>query len=150
MWLDHYKCTVLCAETNSEKDIVKAKHNGYEKIGVSHTRELIFDKQLLQIKIIDILESKENVFIEMPFHFHPSIEIKKDKENLFELINKNGRNAQLQTDEKLKTSVVKGQTEPEIAGWYSKSFLEKEPSNTLISALEFSGSIQLQTIILIN
>jgi Heparinase II/III-like protein/Heparinase II/III N-terminus len=152
LWLNHYKCTVLNAATSDVTDVIKASHNGYEKYGITHTREIIFDKKLLQFIINDTVESKKrgNFFIEMAFHLHPVIQIKTVNENTFELINKNGRNVQLQTDPKLKTSVVCGQTEPEIAGWYSKSFLEKEPANTIICSLQVQGHIQLQTIISIS
>ena len=152
LWLQHYKCKVLHAETSDEKDTIKATHNGYERSGITHTRELIFDKQSLNIKITDNIESKKNdaYFIELPFHFHPLIEIKAKNEHCFELTNKNGRNVQLQTDKKLKTKLVYGQIEPEIAGWYSKSFLYKEKTNTIICSLEISGNIQLETIISIN
>ena len=152
LWLNHYKCTVLNAQTNDTTDIIKAKHNGYQKLGIMHTREVVFDKNLLQIKITDIIESKteEPVFIEMPFHFHPLIEVTNTNEHLFELINKSGRNVQLKIDNKLKSIVAKGQIKPEISGWYSKSFLHKEPSNTIVCSIEFSGNIQLETIISIN
>jgi hypothetical protein len=71
-------------------------------------------------------------------------------EHYYDLINKNGRSVQLQTDTRLKVKVLNGQIKPEITGWYSKSFLHKEPSNTLICSLEFSGNIQLETKISIN
>jgi Heparinase II/III-like protein/Heparinase II/III N-terminus len=152
LWLNHYKCTVLNAAKSDVTDVIKASHNGYEQYGITHTREIIFDKKLLQFIINDTVEAKgkESFFIEMPFHLHPAIQVKTVNENTFELINKNGRNVQLQTDAQLKTSVICGQMEPEIAGWYSKSFLDKEPANTIIGSLQVKGHIQLQTIISIS
>jgi Heparinase II/III-like protein/Heparinase II/III N-terminus len=152
LWLNHYKCTVANAATSNATDIIKASHNGYEQYGITHTREIIFDKKLLQFTINDTVESKnkESFFIEMPFHLHPAIQVKTVNEHVIQLINKNGRNVQLQTDAQLKTSVVCGQIEPEIAGWYSKSFLDKEPANTIICSLQVQGRIQLQTIISIS
>ncbi|HYM93843.1 MAG TPA: heparinase II/III-family protein, partial [Chitinophagaceae bacterium] len=152
LWLQHYKCTVLNVETNNEMDIIKAKHDGYKRLGITHTREIIFDKRSLHIKITDSIECKRNkpYFIEVPFHLHPVIKVNTINEHSFELINNRGRNIQLQTDPKLKTKLVCGQIEPEIIGWYSKSFLHKEPSNTIISSLQSSGPVQLETIISIN
>jgi Heparinase II/III-like protein/Heparinase II/III N-terminus len=153
LWLNHYKCVVLNAQTNDTMDIIVAKHNGYEKYGITHTRKIIFNKESLKINITDSIEVKNGIagcFIEMPFHLHPAIAVKNVSENSFELINKNGRGVQLQTDPKLKTILLNGQLEPEITGWYSNSFLHKEPCNTIISSLGISGNIQLETIISIN
>ena len=152
LWLQHYKCEVLNAETTEAKDSIKAKHNGYEKQGISHTREIVFDKKLLQINITDSIESKKqgNILIELPFHFHPDIQVSSEKEKAFEVLNNKGRNVRIQIDPKLKAQIVKGQLQPEITGWYSKSFMHKEPSNTLICSLEGSGNIKLETIISIN
>ena len=153
LWLNHYKCTVLNAATNDKMDVIKAKHNGYEKQGITHIREIVFDKALLKITITDTIELKNKdskCYIEMPFHLHPAIDIKNSSEQIFVLTNKNGRGVQLQTDPKLKIIVVNGQMHPEITGWYSKSFLHKEQTNTIIGSLEIAGNIQLETIISIN
>ncbi|MGG9964377.1 alginate lyase family protein [Ferruginibacter sp. SUN106] len=151
LWLNHYKCTVLKAETTETTDTIKATHNGYEKQGVSHTREVVFDKVQLKITITDFIETKNtSCFIEVPFHLHPAISVQKNDEHNFTLINKNGRNVQLRTDQKLKAVLLNGQLHPEITGWYSNSFLHKEQTNTILCSLQFSGNIQLETIISIN
>jgi hypothetical protein len=143
---------VLQAETTDTTDTIKATHNGYEKHGVNHTRNVVFDKVQLKITITDFIETKNNktAFIEVPFHLHPAITIQADSENAFTLINKNGRDVQLQTDQKLKAIVLNGQLNPEITGWYSNSFLHKEQTNTILCSLQISGNIQLETIISIN
>ncbi len=152
LWLQHYACEVLHAATNEFEDIIKAKHNGYKSLGIIHTREIIFDKRLLQVRITDHIESKkqEAYLMEVPFHIHPAIKINGISDHEFELINAAGRNVILQTDPKLKTALVKGQIEPEITGWYSGSFLKKEPCNTIICTLKTAGNIQLETIISIK
>jgi hypothetical protein len=153
LWLNHYKCTVLNAETNDSRDFIRATHNGYQKYGITHTREVIFDKALLSFTITDFFQSENKntgYSIEVPFHLHPAIAIKTINENTFECSNKTGRTVQLQTDSKLKVKLVNGQLHPEIAGWYSHSFLHKQQSNTLIGTLQVAGDIQLKTTISIN
>lgn len=149
LWLQHYTCTLLKAETDKETDIIKATHNGYTKYGFAHTREIHFDKKLLQIKITDNIESKnqEEFLMEVPFHLHPAIKIEPVNGHSFKLLNNAGRNVQIQTDPKLKALVIKGQMEPEITGWYSKSFLQKEQCNTILCSLKTTGNIQIETII---
>jgi hypothetical protein len=152
LWLQHYKCEVLNFQTSDQKDIIKAKHSGYEKYGITHTREVIFDKKSLKIAITDDISSKNqgDFLIELPFHLHPAIDTKALSSHSFELINKNSRNVYLQIDPKLKTKVIMGQIIPEIIGWYSKSFLQKEPCTTIIGSIHNSGNIQFETIISIN
>jgi hypothetical protein len=152
LWLQHYNCTVLNSETGNEIDKVKAKHDGYKRLGITHTREIIFDKKLLQIKIIDSIEPTKNepYFIELPFHVHPAIKVQAFDEHSFELVNSNGRNIRLQADQKLTTQLVCGQLDPEIIGWYSESFLHKEPCNVIISSLQGTGNIGIETIISID
>ena len=152
LWLQHYKTKVLKAETNDNYDIVKAQHNGYKKLGIIHTREIIFDKKTYIIKIFDTITSQKqgSYLIEVPFHIHPLIEINATQENQFDLSNNKGRNVTLLTDSKLKTKLVRGQTEPEITGWHSRSFMCKEPCDTILCSLEISGNTSLETIISIN
>ena len=51
---------------------IEATHNGYEKIGVVHTRKFIFEDK--KIVIEDILEGKTSSHGISYLHFHPSIE----------------------------------------------------------------------------
>ena len=152
LWLNHYKCTIIYTEQNDRKDIVKASHNGYKKLGIIHTREIVFDKILNKLLITDWFESrkKDEYFIEIPFHCHPLIEVKSNNDFHFDLINSQGRKIYLTLDEQLKTKHIKGQGEPEIAGWYSKSFLKKEPCNTIIGSVKTNGNMKLKTIITID
>lgn len=52
----------------------------------------------------------------------------------------------LKLDESLQPRLIRGGEEP-ILGWYSPSFLQKEPTTTIYSRLEKAGSFQLTTII---
>ena len=149
LWLNHYKCSVIYTEQSDEKDIVKAFHNGYKKLGITHKREMVFDKILNELLITDWIESRKNddYFIEIPFHIHPSFEVTDNFDFRFDLTNRQGTMVNLTMDERLKTKHIKGQEKPEILGWYSKSFLQKEPGNTIIGSLKANGNIKLKTII---
>jgi len=152
LWLQHYRTRVLKTETNEKYDLVKAEHNGYKRFNITHTREINFNKKTRIIKIMDSLvsNSTDSYLIELPFHIHPLIKINTSHANQFNLLGNKGRNVTLQTDSKLKTVLVSGQTEPEIVGWYSKSFMSREPSNTLLCSLDIIGNINLETTITIN
>jgi len=152
LWLDHYKTQVLKAETNRTHDYVIASHNGYKKYGITHMREVLFEKTTNSIKIIDWITSKkkDNYLVEMPFHLHPLVRIDNQNKNVFHLSNEKKRKVILQTDSKLNNKIVCGQTEPEITGWFSKSFMIKEPSHTILGSLKTSGNNKFETIISIN
>jgi hypothetical protein len=152
LWLKHYKTKVIQAESNENFDFVKASHNGYSKFGITHTREVHFEKDKHHIKIIDCINSKktDDYLVEMPFHLHPTIQVNISNENKFDLSNDKSRRVTLQTDYKLNNLIIHGQTEPEINGWYSKSFMHKEPCQTIMSSVKTSGNTQFETIIYIN
>lgn len=152
LWLDHYKTKVLKAETNEDHDRVIASHSGYKKYGIIHTREIFFEKTTNNIKIIDRINSKksDNYLIEMPFHLHPSVRIDNQNNSIFHLSNEKKRKVILQTDSRLNNKIIYGQTEPEITGWFSKSFMNKEPSFTILGSLKTSGNNKFETIISIN
>ena len=152
LWLNHYNCDVIYHEQSDEKDSIKASHNGYKKLGIIHTREIFFDKVQNKLLITDWIESekKDEYFLEIPFHFHPLITVKPDNDHNFDLIKGDGKKIQLTLDNKLKIAQLRGQKEPEIAGWYSESFLKKEPCNTIIGSLTANGNIKLRTIITIG
>ena len=152
LWLNHYKSHLIYAEQSENKEIIKGRHDGYKTFGIIHTREIIFDKILNNLFITDWLETskKEDYYIEVPFHLHPFIKVKSKNDFDFELINSQGRNVKLKLDQQLMIKQVQGQREPEIIGWYSKSFLKKEPSNTIIGSLKAQGNIKLKTIITIG
>lgn len=152
LWLKHYHTKVLKTESNEEYDLVRARHDGYENIGITHVREIIFEKKNRVIKILDNIDSEKSdaFLIEMPFHVHPLIKINAIEKNRFNLSDIKKTNVILQTDLKLNTKLVWGQTNPEIAGWYSKSFMTKEPCSTIICSIEAVGNVTLETVISIN
>jgi hypothetical protein len=149
LWLDHFQSKVLASESNENFDKVKAQHNGYRKMGITHTREIYFDKKELTIKIVDSIESvtKNNYTIELPFHLHPDRTVLALGQNQFEIGNSQGRSLTLQVDQKLNTQLVNGQVEPEILGWYSASFTKKKACTAILSCASGIGNTSFETVI---
>jgi hypothetical protein len=137
MWLNHYKTFVLNIEQSQYMETVSAFHSGYKKIGCTHTRTINFDRVNDVFNISDQIEtsSKKHVIIQ-PLHLHPDVEIENIDTHEFFLKNtKGGRRVKIKYDERLQINVVRGQFEP-ILGWYSKSFLAKEPTSVIIGKLQ--------------
>lgn len=146
LWVDHYQPELALATENEEKAVVKGSHNGYSQLGVTHTRTYEFDKKTGAIAITDKIESDGQHVYEIPFHLHPEIQVEQGQDRAFILSHPLGRNVHLILDEYLEPRLIKGAEEP-ILGWYSPSFLQKEPTTTIYSRLEKAGSFQLTTFI---
>ena len=133
LWLKHYAAVVESLEAEQSTERVVASHNGYAGEGVSHTREVIFHRMRNEFEITDTLniEASGRVIAEIPFHIHPSILISAAGNNKFILSGTGTRKTEFRIDEKLNPITVKGQTSPVLLGWYSASFMKKEPCQVI-------------------
>lgn len=133
LWIKHYKTSILDYSLNKDYDRVKATHNGYIKDDAQHIREIIFDRLKSEFLIFDtiVICNKKEIEIEIPFHIHPDIDITNPSNNFYLMSKNNLRKTEFYIDEKLNPVIIKGQTEPQILGWYSSSFLQKESTNVI-------------------
>lgn len=133
LWVKHYETSILELESDKNFDRVKASHNGYSDENAQHLREIIFDKLKNEFQILDtiVVRGKRNVQMEIPFHIHPDMEVTNPMNNLYMISNNHFRKTEFFIDEKLDPVVIKGQTEPQILGWYSDSFLKKESTSVI-------------------
>lgn len=132
MWMDHYQCQVLFHESHPDKDTVSATHNGYEKLGVTHQREVVLDKKREKLIITDqiFVKNKRQHLLEIPLHLHPAVAVEQADNHNFILKAQGARHVHLKTDHALEVTLVKGQTQP-ILGWFSPSFQIKEPATVI-------------------
>lgn len=132
MWIDHYQPEVLHHESHPDLDTVLATHNGYEKLGVTHQREIVLDKKQEKIIITDQIFVKDHRqhLLEIPLHLHPVVQIKQINAHEFLLRAQGARRVHVKTDNALEVSLIKGQTEP-VLGWFSPSFRIKEPTTVV-------------------
>jgi hypothetical protein len=146
LWLNHYEAQLAHYEDNDEEVVLRASHNGYAHLGVNHERTYRFLKQEDLLEIIDEItceDSKTHVY-DIPFHFHPDITVEILGPRKHRLIHPDSRKVEFEVDEQLDPKIIRGNLDP-ILGWYSGSFLKKEPSTCLYSQLEKAGSFQLIT-----
>jgi len=151
LWTDHFEPEILEVSDTKEAIKIQGSHTGYEKIGVKHNRTYQFDKVNDTIIIHDqIVAADQKVHTyELPLHLHPQIRISQEQENQFSISRHHKRSVQLKLDKQLKTTIIRGSENP-ILGWYSPSFLQKEPTSVIYSTLERAGSFELKTEIHIN
>lgn len=133
LWIKHYKSSIIDLSLSKDIDRIKATHNGYLKEDAEHFREILFDRLRNEFQILDTIVVRKNrkIQVEIPFHIHPDVKITRPGTNFY-LISKNPLNkTEFYVDEKLDPILIKGQIEPQILGWYSNSFLKKEPANVI-------------------
>ncbi|HYQ57755.1 MAG TPA: heparinase II/III-family protein, partial [Draconibacterium sp.] len=149
LWLKHYKCKITQLNLSEKSDTITAQHNGYRKLGITHTRELRIEKDENRISITDTIKCKKKgeYFLEIPFHLHPNINVKRINNSAFQLIDKELHITQLQLDKRLDTNLINRQMKPELLGWYSSSFMQKEPCNTIYCTTKITQTQKFQSII---
>ncbi|CAN5578229.1 alginate lyase family protein [soil metagenome] len=148
LWIDHFKVRILNAYKNVSEEKVTAAHDGYKKIGCSHTRSVQFSREQDCFIIEDEIEvnSSEHI-IYQPWHLNPKVEILKVNDTVFELKVKDvERYVKISLSEMLDVNIVNGQLDP-ILGWYSGSFLKKEKTNTILGTIKTNkiGKVKIVT-----
>ena len=150
MWLNHYKTEILEVLQLDETEQVVAKHTGYNKSGCSHQRTVNFNRSKEVFVIVDEVEVNNKPHaIFQPWHLHPEVEIEKMDAQIFSLKHKQGnRKIKITCDVSLDVQIKRGETDP-ILGWYSKSFLQKEPSWVIFGnhSTKKAQKLQLTTLI---
>lgn len=133
LWLNHYKTWIIHVKMDALVEHVIATHNGYKKDGIKHFREVLFDRIKTEFIITDtiLVQKKGNVKVEIPFHLHPSVYITTSKSNQYILTVDTSTKILFSVDDRLRQEVIKGQVSPQLLGWYSNSFLKKEPTNVI-------------------
>ena len=153
MWLDHYKTKIIKTESDQDIEKVEALHNGYKKLGLFHKREIVFNKNENLFFIKDKISSKnqKEYKISIPFHIHPKMKVTSLTEKSIEIKNLPGkRDVILEFSEPVNYKIINGQTKPEILGWYSKSFMHKENTNTILCNFITNNSFYFETKLIIK
>ncbi len=146
MWMHHYQPQVLHHTSQPHMDKVLATHNGYERLGVTHQREIILDKEKEIITITDqiLLRKPKPHLLEVPLHLHPSVKVEALSTNEFLLKTPGSRDVRVKTDALLEKKLIKGQTQP-MLGWFSPSFQKKEPTTVIYGKAPIDHSTTLVT-----
>lgn len=142
MWLNHYKCTILETQQNGFRELVKASHTGYKK--VTHARSIEFDREEDCFTITDELINNDGEVhnINLLFHLHPSTSISINQENELLISHPSGIKIAVTIDLfESDIKIIKGREEP-LLGWYSDSFMQKEPTNVIVINKKITTSIK--------
>jgi Heparinase II/III-like protein/Heparinase II/III N-terminus len=150
LWVDHYTSTVTKTHKSAGKDLAAATHNGYQKQGFEHVRQIEFDKTENKFTITDVIAAKrkEPCQISIPFHLHPGVSVLNMGQNKYQLGRKEtNTKVQLIFDAVIATDKIDAKDDIPL-GWYSASFMKKEKSSVLMGEYVLNQpEISLTTII---
>jgi len=151
MWLRKAHARILVFGNNTEKQYVKACHDGYRGAGITHVRELTCQPQSGEIEIIDSLDGKMPEMAEIYFHFAPEIHLTRGPADDYWIATRegSGRKLGIYTDPAWDFECISGSTDP-ILGWYSPALEEKLPVVTLRGRASRGSSRRCKTCIMIG
>jgi len=149
MWSDHYRCQMVEEKHNGILDSVSAEHNGYKK--TKHQRKIWFNKPGNSFTISDEISLSDEIEKEcvLLHHLHPDIKVERLSPNMFSLVHQSGIRLSVSMQNFEFCSIINGEENP-VLGWYSGSFMEKEPTNVLYAKKTINHSFKSITRILIH
>ncbi len=156
MWSHKANAEITDCYRQNGRQIVRASHDGYQPLGVTHRRECCFremsdEKGASELVISDLLNCTKNIQAEINFHFSPDISLQYDEKEEYWLAKHKNSSRQLIfiLDKCWETNSLKGQLNP-INGWYSPALEEKVATWTLHGEADVSGTLDSTTRILIR
>ncbi len=123
---------------------IKASHNGFQKQGVNvmHSRSISHQNDHPHISIIDSLDAAIDYYIIYSLHFAPHIKVKHDNDKVY-LIGKSC--TLLLKNEIFRSAKFFIGDNIEMAGWFSPSFNNLQPTSTLRVSLKQLGNSVINT-----
>lgn len=133
LWLNHFKCNVLAATSNLEKDSITATQDGYSAKGITHTRTIDFDKIKNRIELTDRIDAvNPGYLVSMPLHLHPEVSAEPVSANTWLLKHsKTTATVEISYDALLTVRKINAE-EGQAWGWYSPAFMKMEKSSLLM------------------
>lgn len=153
MWSKKATAWIEKFEEDAGVQIASACHDGYQHIGVTHSRTLKFSPVCTQLELVDLLNVVDHqaVVAEIYYHFAPEVDIKWDSKDSCWVARCHGQEKILlvYTDQSWDFKLFKGELDP-ISGWYSPTLEEKVPTNTLRGVALISAPIKCLTRIVVR
>lgn len=145
------KANVNVAKTQNSQavDYIIAEHDGYkqQKIGVEHTREVLFQKDNFFV-VVDRAKNTDNKkhCIDLNWHFSNECDV-NNFDGGFAVTNQDSNvYFSILSDTQFNTTLYKGSERPR-AGWISKKYDFRQMSATLNSSIETSKTVFTATLI---
>jgi len=152
LWLQHARGRLIDVGTDpAGVQWAAGTHDGYVRLGATHTRRIELSAQGDKITISDEVGGNSDHEMAIHFHFAPDIELSPGPQPVSWQIFKPGseHRALLQVDEAWCWEAVRGSESPKL-GWYSPSLGVKVPVFTLRGTRRTRLPVQTVTRILVQ
>jgi hypothetical protein len=152
LWVRHALGRLVDVGTDSEGvQWATGVHNGYERLGVSHTRRIELSMQGDIITVSDEVGGNGDHAMAIHFHFAPDIELTPGPQpTCWQGVKSgSGRRVLLEVDEMWCWEVVRGSESPKL-GWYSPALGVKVPVYTLRGTRRAQLPVQVVTRIVLQ
>jgi hypothetical protein len=129
------------------KDRFVGYHNGYLRLSdpVIHKREVLFDKKMDRINVIDWLECKKTHTVKRFWHFSDACRVRLKNNHL--IVQNDGVKVEIDcSDSNRNLQIAKGD-EKQPLGWISRKFDHKVPCYTAVALNTITGHTKLSTLI---
>lgn len=145
MWLKHAAAKLDAWDSDEHSDRLVGSHDGYLRLAdpVRHSREIVFDKSLREIRIRDALTCKGRHWAEIHWHCHEDAEVSLCDSGV-NIGRGPNRIALSLSDRRFSVRLAKGEDKPPL-GWVSRRFDDKLPSPVAVWSGEVDGSCVLET-----
>ena len=147
MWGSRARARCLEWSPDVSRARIVAEHDGYLRLAdpVLHRRELAMDAGERTFVLIDRLDMAAAHQIDLPFHLSEHVALTRRGPHTFDIAAGRGR-VRLVLDPQLSVQTVSATDRP-AAGWVSRGYHSKVPSQTVVGTLAARAPVILRTII---
>ena len=151
MWSRHAAAELLVARAEEDgTQVVIGKHDGYQDIGVGHTRKLSLSLEHHMLDVEDCIEGEGRHLLEIYFHFHPDIKLEQiANDEWLASCKSTARQLKMKVDPALEWEAVCGSESP-VLGWYSSALGHKIPAVTLRGKTNKALPVNIRTSLFIK
>ncbi len=112
----------------------------YDLKEVEHNRSLMYVRDAFWV-VVDQIKTESTRKLETLWHWHPDCQVELDKQGIVSTENEKGNLRLIPVGkEDWSVSVIEGQEEPEIQGWYSEEYNVFEPNKAIIHSSEIDSN----------
>ena len=147
MWTKHAHAHCETWMVGRTKDRFIGYHNGYLRLSdpVIHKREVILDKTMDRISVIDWIECKKTHTVKRFWHFSEACGVRLKSNRL--IVQNNGVEVEIDcSDSHQNLLLAKGDKKTPF-GWISRGFDHKVPCYTAVALNTITGHTKLSTLI---
>lgn len=155
LWLDWANADIT--ELDRTSNILQAEHDGYRRIGINHKRKISLDDETNTVHCDDLLETSHLPAKEHTAQLHwllpdwewemscTSLNLKAPfGKVIVSISNDAGKKPDIDLIREGKSLLYKRNVNPNL-GWYSATYLQKEPALSFIYSIMFHHPLKIRT-----